>query len=151
MRTSASLVSVALFSIALLASTSAALADIPPTDTSGCRDKKAGEVCQTDDRKTGACATSQCERMDRSKQPYEMVKYACLKCQGSGDTTSGGSSSGGSSGGQASGGTSGGSASSGGTGKSGCATAPSSRTSGDVSALALALAALVVVRRKRAA
>lgn len=138
--------------LASLATAGWARADVPPADTSGCRDKSAGATCKTDQGARGTCVTSQCQRMDRSKEPYVLVPYDCQKCVASADTTSGGSSSGGSSGGTSSGTTSsGGSASSGGSTKSGCASRVATSGPGGGGALvaALAAAAVVALRRSR--
>ncbi len=59
---------------------SVVLADIPPPDTSGCGNKKAGDACQTDDKKSGGCKTATCSRLDASQMPPTSVEYACLKC-----------------------------------------------------------------------
>lgn len=65
--------------VVLLAS--AAWADIPPRDTSGCRDKKNGAACKRDDGKPGVCATSTCSRNDYSNgPPPKSVQYECLVC-----------------------------------------------------------------------
>lgn len=59
----------------------AAWGDIPPRDTSGCRDKKNGAVCKRDDGKAGVCATSTCSRNDYSNgPPPKSVQYECLVC-----------------------------------------------------------------------
>ncbi len=59
----------------------AAWADVPPADSIGCRDKKAGESCKRDDGSAGVCATSTCSRNDYSEgPPPKTVTYECLKC-----------------------------------------------------------------------
>lgn len=63
----------------LLASTT--WADIPPPDTSSCRDKQAGAACQTDEGKAGTCEASKCSRLDYSNgTPPSSVEYECLRC-----------------------------------------------------------------------
>ena len=58
-----------------------AWADIPPSDTSGCRDKAAGASCQRDDGTEGSCAKATCSRNDYSNgPPPTQVTYDCLKC-----------------------------------------------------------------------
>lgn len=58
-----------------------ALADIPPQDSSGCRDKNAGASCKRDDGSDGTCATSTCSKNDYSGGvPPKQVTYECLKC-----------------------------------------------------------------------
>ena len=58
-----------------------ALADIPPSDTSGCRDKTEGAACKRDDGTDGACAKATCSRNDYSEgPPPKSVQYECLKC-----------------------------------------------------------------------
>lgn len=59
---------------------SVVLADIPPPDSSGCTNKKAGDACQTDDKKSGGCKAATCSRLDASQMPPVSVEYACLKC-----------------------------------------------------------------------
>jgi hypothetical protein len=60
---------------------SAAWADIPPSDTSGCRDKTQGATCKRDDGAEGSCAKSTCSRNDYSNgPPPTSVAYECLKC-----------------------------------------------------------------------
>lgn len=57
------------------------LADIPPSDTSGCRDKTEGAACKRDDGSDGACAKATCSRNDYSEgPPPKSVEYECLKC-----------------------------------------------------------------------
>ena len=59
----------------------AAWADIPPSDSSGCRDKAAGATCKRDDGSEGTCATSTCTRNDYSNgPPPKRVSSECLKC-----------------------------------------------------------------------
>ena len=58
-----------------------AWADIPPPDSSGCRDTTAGASCKRDDGSDGTCATSTCSRNDYSNgPPPKRVSYDCLKC-----------------------------------------------------------------------
>lgn len=58
-----------------------ALADIPPSDTSGCNGKQAGEACKRDDGSAGACAKSTCSRNDYSNgPPPTQVQYECVRC-----------------------------------------------------------------------
>jgi hypothetical protein len=58
-----------------------ALADIPPSDTSGCNGKAAGDSCKRDDGSAGACAKSTCSRNDYSNgPPPTQVQYECLRC-----------------------------------------------------------------------
>ncbi|MDP1822662.1 MAG: hypothetical protein Q8L48_05455 [Archangium sp.] len=65
--------------LALLAS--AAWADIPPADTSGCGGKTAGETCKKDDGSEGSCVKATCSRNDYSNgPPPTSVQYECLKC-----------------------------------------------------------------------
>lgn len=56
------------------------LADVPPLDTTGCANKKAGDACQTDDKKPGGCKAATCSRLDASQMPPKSVEFACLKC-----------------------------------------------------------------------
>jgi hypothetical protein len=73
-----------LLAAALLAS--AAWADIPPIDSQGCRDAKAGAKCQTDAKKAGTCVKSTCSRNDYSEgPPPKSVAYECLVCAASPD------------------------------------------------------------------
>jgi hypothetical protein len=58
-----------------------AWADIPPSDTSGCGGKTAGESCKKDDGSEGSCVKSTCSRNDYSNgPPPTSVQYECLKC-----------------------------------------------------------------------
>lgn len=59
---------------------SVALADVPPADISGCSNKKAGDACQTDDKKSGGCKSTTCSRVDATQTPPTTVEYACVKC-----------------------------------------------------------------------
>lgn len=60
---------------------SSAWADIPPSDSLGCRDKIAGVACQRDDGSEGTCGNATCSRRDYSNgPPGTSVKYDCLKC-----------------------------------------------------------------------
>lgn len=59
----------------------AALADIPPTDTSGCAGKTENAACERDDKSAGVCSKSTCGRNDYSQGvPPKHVSYECLKC-----------------------------------------------------------------------
>jgi hypothetical protein len=59
-----------------------AFADVPPANTIGCSNKKAGEACETDDKKSGACRDSTCSRLDYSQgTPPKSVQAPCLKCE----------------------------------------------------------------------
>lgn len=65
--------------VAVLAS--GAWADIPPSDSSGCRDQIAGVACKRDDGSDGTCGASTCSKRDYSNGPPGTVKqYECLKC-----------------------------------------------------------------------
>ena len=70
--------------VTLLAATQlagVALADIPPSDTSGCNGKAAGEACKRDDGSAGACVKSTCSRNDYSNgPPPTQVQYECMRC-----------------------------------------------------------------------
>ncbi|MDP1921361.1 MAG: hypothetical protein Q8L14_34290 [Myxococcales bacterium] len=55
-------------------------ADVPPPDTSGCTNKKAGDACQTDDKKAGGCKAATCSRVDATQTPPKAVEYACVTC-----------------------------------------------------------------------
>jgi hypothetical protein len=58
-----------------------ARADIPPPNSSQCRSKNAGDVCKTDDGKSGACAPSKCAHRTVSPDGglvFEQVD--CLEC-----------------------------------------------------------------------
>lgn len=69
----------AFFLTLALAATS--FADVPPANTIGCNGKKAGDACQTDDKKSGGCKSSTCSRLDYSQgTPPKSVEYACLTC-----------------------------------------------------------------------
>ncbi len=58
-----------------------ALADIPPSDTSGCSGKTEGAACEKDDKSAGVCAKSTCGRNDYSNgPPPKRVSYECLMC-----------------------------------------------------------------------
>jgi hypothetical protein len=66
--------------VAVLASV--ARADIPPPDSSGCRDKAAGAACKRDDGTDSNCVTAKCSRRNYSNgPPGTMVQYDCLKCR----------------------------------------------------------------------
>ncbi|HYH99585.1 hypothetical protein [Hyalangium sp.] len=66
---------------AALLLSSAAWADLPPPDASGCSGKQANASCETDDQKAGACQQSKCWRNDYSKgPPPTAVEYDCLTC-----------------------------------------------------------------------
>ena len=68
--------------IAVTMTTSVALADIPPPNTSGCRSKKAGDACQTDSKQDGICKTHKCSRINYTPDgPRGSVSYDCLKCE----------------------------------------------------------------------
>ena len=59
-----------------------ALADVAPPDISDCRKRAAGDSCQTDDGKTGACEKDTCYRNDYSDgPPPRSVAYECLRCK----------------------------------------------------------------------
>lgn len=124
----------------VLVSSPAARADVPPPNST-CGGKKAGEACQTDDKKPGTCADQKCSRLDYSQSPPSSVQYDCLLCVADGaGASSGGTSSGTTSSGASS---TGGSSASGGdsSSKSGCATAPGERPGpGGLAALALFVA-----------
>ena len=58
-----------------------ALADIPPADSVGCREKTAGAACKRDDQSEGTCVTATCSKNDYSGGiPPKTVSYDCLKC-----------------------------------------------------------------------
>jgi hypothetical protein len=66
--------------IPVLAAT-VAFADVPPANSTGCSNKKAGEACQTDEKKAGGCKASTCSRNDYSQGvPPKSVDYECLVC-----------------------------------------------------------------------
>ena len=68
----------------------AALADIPPPDTSGCRDKALKQACTTDEHKPGSCQSSTCSRRDYSSgMPPKSVPYECLRCLPAGASDAG--------------------------------------------------------------
>lgn len=59
-----------------------ASADVPPANTTGCSSRKAGDACETDDKKSGTCRDSTCSRLDYSQgTPPKSVEAACLKCE----------------------------------------------------------------------
>ena len=59
----------------------AAWADIPPPNSSSCRDAKPGAKCKSDEGKAGTCAKSTCSRNDYSEgPPPKSVSYECLVC-----------------------------------------------------------------------
>lgn len=63
-----------------------AWADIPPRDSSGCRDAKVGSKCKTDDAKAGTCVKSTCSRNDYSEgPPPKTVTVECLVCASAAD------------------------------------------------------------------
>lgn len=65
--------------LALLSLT--ALADVPPANSIGCREKSAGAACKTDDGSDGVCVTATCSRNDYSEGvPPKTVTYDCLRC-----------------------------------------------------------------------
>ena len=60
---------------------SAAWADIPSPDSSGCRGKTAGATCKRDDGSDATCVASTCSRNDYSNgPPPKSVQYECLEC-----------------------------------------------------------------------
>ena len=60
---------------------SAAWADVPPSDSSGCRDKTEGASCARDDGTPGSCGKATCSKNDYSNGvPPKSVTYDCLKC-----------------------------------------------------------------------
>lgn len=68
-----------IFCVVLLAT--AAWADIPPADSTGCNGKQVGDACVRDDKSAGTCTQSTCSRNDYSNgPPPTQVSYACLKC-----------------------------------------------------------------------
>jgi len=69
-----------LLTLALFASS--ARADVPPPNTTGCSTKKAGDACDTDDSKKGACKEATCSRLDYSQgTPPRSIEVPCLKCE----------------------------------------------------------------------
>ncbi|MGV3621102.1 MAG: hypothetical protein ACO1OB_09815 [Archangium sp.] len=67
--------------VVLCLASTAAFADVPPADVSGCNGKSAGEACKRDDGSDGACADSKCGRLDYSGGvPPKSIEYQCLKC-----------------------------------------------------------------------
>lgn len=65
--------------LALLSLT--ALADVPPANSIGCREKTAGATCKKDDGTDGVCVTDTCSRNDYSGGvPPKTVTYECLRC-----------------------------------------------------------------------
>lgn len=68
--------------------TVSAWADVAPPNTSDCRTKKEGDSCQTDDKQTGSCQKSTCQRLDYSDgTPPSTVSYECLICKPGGSST----------------------------------------------------------------
>lgn len=64
-----------------LAST-AALADVPPSDVNGCNGKTAGDACKRDDGSDGVCVDSKCGRLDYSGGvPPKEIEYQCRVCE----------------------------------------------------------------------
>jgi hypothetical protein len=62
---------------------SAAWADIPPRDASGCNGKIEGAACKRDDGSEASCAKATCSRNDYSNgPPPTSVSYECLTCSG---------------------------------------------------------------------
>ncbi len=60
---------------------SAAFADVPPADSTGCREKKVSDACKRDDGSDGSCLASTCSRNDYSGGiPPKSVQFECLKC-----------------------------------------------------------------------
>lgn len=69
---------IVLFSLGI---STAALADIPPPDTSSCQGKAAGAACVNDRGVDGKCTTQTCSKLDYSDgSPPGSVKYSCLQC-----------------------------------------------------------------------
>ena len=65
-------------------------ADIPPSDVSGCNDKKVGDSCKRDDGSSGTCAKETCSRNDYSNgPPPKSVQYECVRCSASGSAPAG--------------------------------------------------------------
>jgi len=63
---------------------SLAWADIPPSDSEGCRGAKAGAKCKTDRQQPGTCVKSTCTQNDYSDgPPPKQVTVECLVCAGS--------------------------------------------------------------------
>ena len=59
-----------------------AWADIPPRNTSSCREAPVGAACKTDDGQNGTCVTSTCSRKKYEKgQPLKHVEVECLRCE----------------------------------------------------------------------
>lgn len=68
---------------------SAALADVPPPDSSGCNGKQAGASCKNDQDKPGSCVAAKCTRNDYSGGvPPKSVEYDCLRCTGPAEKSS---------------------------------------------------------------
>jgi hypothetical protein len=92
MRTSATALGLA--SLLALAP-SVALADVLPPNAT-CGNKKAGDSCETEEGKTGACKASECSRLDYSLgTPPGTEEYDCMLCvEGEATSAPTGSSSG---------------------------------------------------------
>jgi hypothetical protein len=90
----------ALFALlAPLALATPARADVPPPNTAGCTNKKAGDACKDDAGKDATCADAKCTVLDYSDgSPPGSKEVDCVTCTGPASSSSS-SSSGGSSGG----------------------------------------------------
>lgn len=66
---------------ALVISSTAAWADIPPSDTRDCGSKTAGAACTRDDGSAGVCRAETCSKNDYSEGvPPKRKNYPCLRC-----------------------------------------------------------------------
>jgi hypothetical protein len=66
---------------AVLLLSSAAWADLPPSNSWGCQNKLANAACETDDGKPGLCQPARCSRLDYSSGiPPKTIEYDCLLC-----------------------------------------------------------------------
>jgi MYXO-CTERM domain-containing protein len=82
---------VALVTVGQAAAERTARADVPPPNMT-CGDKKAGDACVDDDKKSGACTQTKCSRMGMSPGPNgtterKIVEYDCMLCVAGSGTT----------------------------------------------------------------
>lgn len=71
-------------SVCLVASERAARADVPPPNMT-CGNKKPGDACVDDDKKSGTCTASKCSRRGSVAGPNgtmerTMIEYDCTLC-----------------------------------------------------------------------
>jgi hypothetical protein len=123
-----------ILAFALLASLSLpapARADVPPPNLAGCDMKKAGDACLKDDDSDGTCVQQKCSKLDYSNgTPPTSVEYDCTLCSGPPATTPEGDTDD--------------------AADDGCSVALPGVTASWISAGAAAIAAVLLMRRRRA-